>query len=255
MKILIDTNIYLDFYRSNKEGIILLTELIAQDEVIILTDQIIQEFERSRENVIRTVLKSFEQESKLGNFSSSLLNDMEEFRELIEIQKRYKVKRDEVNRLITEILIDPTKDKIAVFFKELVNKSIAKEKVLYTNEEIITKAHTRKLIGNPPTTPGNYSIGDEINWEIILKNLDEDIIIVGRDNTFNNNFSFLKKDFHKQTGRELIGVTEKITDALKAVGIKPTHELEAAEEKLIESIGNSHYSEFWKRSIKDEDPI
>jgi hypothetical protein len=253
MKILIDTNIYLDFYRSNKEGIILLTELIAQDEVIILTDQIIQEFERSREKVIRAVLRSFEQESKLENFSSSLLNDMEAFKELIEIQKSYKAKKIEVNKLITEILEDPTKDKIAVFFKELVNKSIEKDRVLYTDDEIIKNAHTRKLIGNPPTTLDKYSIGDEINWEIVLKNLDEDIIIVGRDNTFNDNFSFLKKDFHKRTGHELIGVTEKITDALTAVGIRPTDELEAAEEKLIESIENSHYSEFWKRSVKDEE--
>lgn len=52
VKILIDTNIYLNFYRSKKDSIKLLSELAKHFDKIILTDQIIQEFERNREVVI-----------------------------------------------------------------------------------------------------------------------------------------------------------------------------------------------------------
>jgi glycerol-3-phosphate cytidylyltransferase-like family protein len=253
MKILIDTNVYLDFYRSNKEGMILLSELIALDGVIILTDQIIQEFERSREKVLRTVLKNFEQESKNGGFTSSLLNDMEEFKELVRAQKLYRDKINKVIKLITEMLDNPSKDKIAVSFKELVDRAIVSRKIWSTDDEIIKNAQTRKLIGNPPTTIDRYSIGDEVNWEIVLRNVDEDIIVVSRDNTFYDNFSFLKKEFGKRTGHRLQGVIDRITDALKTVGIRPGNGVEAAEKKLIESIEDSHYSEFWKRPAKVED--
>lgn len=57
MKLLIDTNIYLDFYRSNKNSIQLLNELSKHFDNIILTDQIIQEFERNRETVIKALKK------------------------------------------------------------------------------------------------------------------------------------------------------------------------------------------------------
>lgn len=255
MKILIDTNIYLDFYRSNKEGIVLLSELLVQNDRIILTDQIIIEFERNREKVLRTVLKNFEQESKLGGFTSSLLNDMEEFRELLVARKLYKSKIDKIIKIITGMLENPAEDEIAVFFKELVDRAMANHNVWYTNYAIIKDAHARKLIGNPPTTIDRCSIGDEINWEILLKNVDDNIIIVGRDKTFYDNFSFLQKEFQMRTGYNLIGMAERITDALKVIGIRPGDKVEVAEKRLIESIDDSHYSEFWKRPAKVENTL
>jgi len=52
MKILIDTNVYLDFYRSNDAALKLFDEMEKHFDKIIVTDQIIVEFERSRETVI-----------------------------------------------------------------------------------------------------------------------------------------------------------------------------------------------------------
>lgn len=242
-KILIDTNIYLDFYRSNKDALKLFDELVSHYESIILTDQIIQEFERSREKVIKTVIQNFESESKLENFSSSFLQNINEFKELIEIQRKYKSKKTEVNKAISEILNDPSKDPIATFFNEFVNESLNNERILYTTDVIVEKAKKRKLVGNPPTSD-KYSIGDEINWEIILANVKEDIIIVGRDNTYNDNFSFLKKDFHKNTGHFIISLTDSITKALKEIGIETSDELKKAENSLIDDL--KHSSEFWK---------
>lgn len=68
MKLLIDTNIYLDFYRSNKNSIQLLNELSKHFDNIILTDQIIQEFERNRETVIKALKKALRQNHSLRIF-------------------------------------------------------------------------------------------------------------------------------------------------------------------------------------------
>lgn len=249
MKIFIDTNIYLDFYRSNKEGLRLLEELEGHFESIILTDQVILEFERNREKVIQSVQKVLEVESKIEDFKSSFLHDLEEFRGLINIQKTYKEKRSEINEIITAVLKDPSKDKIASFFKNFVDESIRKKSILYADDEIIKLAQKRKLIGNPPGSE-MFSLGDEINWETILKLVREDTIIVSRDATYKDNFTFLSKDFRRSTGHSIVALTDKITMALKVIGANPGGKLMAAENSIIESI--KHYSEFWKRNDVNE---
>ncbi|MBS7231701.1 DUF4935 domain-containing protein [Flavobacterium psychroterrae] len=243
MKILIDTNIFLDFYRSNGASIHIFSTLIENIDKFILTDQIIQEFERSRESVIKSLQERFQIESKLENFSSSYLQNLLEFNKLIEIQKLYSSQQKLVSLSIAEILKDPAKDPIANYFKEFVNEALKQDKVYFTTDEIISKAVKRKNIGNPPTS-NKFSLGDEINWEIILANISEDIILVGRDNTYTNNFKFLQKDFHKQTGCAIIDLTERISVALEKAGIIITDALVKEEDKVIEDL--KHYDEFWK---------
>ncbi|MDI9341836.1 MAG: PIN domain-containing protein [Sediminibacterium sp.] len=243
MKILIDTNIFLDFYRSNSQPVNIFNTLKEHIDRIILTDQIIQEFDRSREYVIKTLKQKFQLESKLDNFSSSYLQNLTEFKELIQLQNSYKTKQKIVVSKIDEILKDPSLDPIASFFKEFVNESLKQEKVLYTNDTIIEKAEKRKKIGNPPSSD-KYSLGDEINWEIVLENIREDIVIVGRDNTYSNNFTFLQKDFHKRTGCYVTELTESITSALSKIGVITTEGLIKEEAKFIEEV--KHYNEFWK---------
>ncbi|MCU0328109.1 MAG: PIN-like domain-containing protein [Chitinophagales bacterium] len=243
MRILIDTNIFLDFYRSNKTPINIFSTLLENIEKCILTDQIIQEFERSRELVLKNVKYKFQQESKLENFSSSYLQNLEVFKELIEIQKQYKTKQKEVNNYIDDIIKDPTLDPISDYFNEFVNASLKNNVLYYTNDTIIRKAKNRKLIGNPPTSD-KYSLGDEINWEIVLENIKEDIIIVGRDNTYTNNISYLQKDFHKRTGFYITEVTESISYAMKKTGVNTSKELEEEEAATIKEIRYSN--EYWK---------
>ena len=124
-----------------------------------------------------------------------------------------------------------------------MNESLQQDNVLYTTDSVIESAEKRKKIGNPPTSD-KYSLGDEINWEIVLENIKEDIIIVGRDNTYTNNFSFLQKDFHKRTGCYISALTESITSALIKVGVVTEEGLIEEENRVIEDV--KHYNEFWK---------
>lgn len=242
-KILIDTNIFLDFYRSNKIAIKLFHELENHFDKIIITDQIILEFERSREIVLRAVKQNFDAESSIENFSSSFVQDLPEFQDLIAAQKNYSAKRKEVSNKISEIMANPSKDQIYSLFKTLVDRSIEEQTILMTTSEILNNANKRKLIGNPPTS-NKFSIGDEINWEIILANATGNIVIVGRDNTYTNNISFLQRDFHKNTGFEILKVTDSITSALTEIGVKTSGDLAKEEKNFINSIES--YSEYWK---------
>lgn len=249
MKILIDTNIFLDFYRSNGASIHIFSTLIENIDKFVLTDQIIQEFERSREGVIKSVQERFQIESKLDNFSSSYLQNLPEFKKLVDIQKQYSAQQKIVSASISDILKDSAKDPIANYFKEFVNESLKEDKVYFTTDEIISKAVKRKNIGNPPTS-SKFSLGDEINWEIILTNVHEDIILVGRDTTYINNLTFLQKDFHKQTGYNVVDLTDRISVALEKAGIEITEALINEEDKVIEDL--KHYDEFWKFKAQTE---
>lgn len=245
MKILIDTNIFLDFYRTNNHPVEIFNLLKDNISSIIITDQIIQEFERNREIVLNNIKQKFQMESKLENFSSSYVQNIEEFKQLVEIQKSYKIKQKEILEKINLVIHDPSLDPIAIYFKELIDDAYRKDIVYFTTDEIITKADKRKKIGNPPVS-NKYSIGDEINWEIVLANLKEDIIIVGRDSTYNSNFNFLRKDFHKQTGKIIYGPTDLITKALEMLGIKTDENIAIQESKAIKDIEN--FNEFWKHN-------
>jgi hypothetical protein len=123
-----------------------------------------------------SVKKRFETESALEKFSSSFLQNLTEFSELIVLQKQYQQKRKEVIAAIDRMLQFPEQDRIFTFFNELSNHAQRKESIFLTTDEIIQKAHRRKLAGNPPTSD-SYSIGDEINWEIILANVKENMTI------------------------------------------------------------------------------
>jgi predicted nucleic acid-binding protein len=243
MKILIDTNIFLDFYRSDGASVKIFSTLMEHIDKFILTDQIIQEFDRNREGVIKKVKENFQLESKLIKITSSYLKNRDEFKELIEIQKQYEAKQKEISLNIDEIIKNPSLDPIANYFNEFVNESLNKGSVYYTTDEIIKRAEKRKKIGNPPTSD-KYSLGDEINWEIVLENVKENIILVGRDNTYTNNLTFLQKDFHKRTGYIITDLTKTITSALNIAGINTTAELVKEENKVVEDI--EHYNEFWK---------
>lgn len=249
VKLLIDTNIYLDFYRSNKDSIQLLSELSKHFDKIILTDQIVQEFERNREIVIHTMKKSFESESNLQYISSAYLQNLPEFSGLLTVLKDYQNRRKDVITAIDTILESPEKDPIYSFFIDMIRESRKRNTILDTTDEIIEKAYKRKLVGNPPTSSG-FSIGDEINWEIVLANIKENIIIIGRDNTFTNNFSFLKRDFHLRTGHLILKQTNSITEALKEIGIATSAELEVVEKNMLKEL--KAYNEFWKHQSKDE---
>lgn len=97
--------------------------------------------------------------------------------------------------------------------------------------EIIEKAKRRKIIGNPPTSRKD-TCGDEIIWETLLEYCNENLIIVSKDSTFNDNYNFLKDEFYRIKNKKL-KVVDSITKAIELNNENPPKELELIESDLI----------------------
>lgn len=233
MKVFIDANIYLDFYRSTNDAIKVFDELINNASSLILTDQIIDEFYRNREVVLRLIKSKFKTDTQIEHFSSSFLQNLKEFGELNDIKNLYNSKRKEIEKNINDTIDDPTKDIVVQHFEKLIGTDGIV--ILKTSDDIIKNAQIRKLVGNPPVSD-KYSIGDEINWELLLTGSKDDIVMVGRDSTFKDNINFLKLDYHRNTGRTITLLTDKITSAIEQIGKQITPEVKEIEDKQLKEL-------------------
>ena len=242
MKILIDTNIFHDFYRSKNESLRILSKLTENSESIILTEQIVNEFYRNRTKLLREVKKVFDSESNVDSITSSFLDSLPDYQDFLQTHNQYKQKRQNIKHKIDEIISNISIDPVASEFKQFVDKKITTEGIWPTSNSAIEKAQKRKYLGNPPNSE-KYSIGDEINWEVIIENSTDDIVIVGRDKTYNDNFEFLRYEFHKKTGKFINLLTTRISEAFTFIG-KDADQLTELENKQLEEL--REYSEYWK---------
>jgi predicted nucleic acid-binding protein len=237
-KIFIDINFFLDFYRSNKDKLPILDELKKCESNLIFPDYVYSEFLRNRENIFELISDNFKKSCSINIFSTSLIRSFPEFKQLIKIKKDLQDKVDKIKEKIAKIQCNPKDDPIFKAFNSLLN---SEEAIRFPiNEDLTKKARNRFLLGNPPGDD-RKTICDELIWETIISNLKEDLIIVSRDTTYKKNSFFLKDEYQKNTGKELILITNKISDALEKIGLKSspkTKELEKEQEKdLLGSFG------------------
>lgn len=68
--------------------------------------------------------------------------------------------------------------------------------------------------------------------ESILEYCTDDLIIVSRDSTFEENFGFLKEEYKLKTGKNL-EIVNFISDAIRLLGDEPSLELEVAENSIV----------------------
>lgn len=182
MNVFIDTNIFLSFYHFSNEELSTLENIFASNQTgtikVILTEQLKNEFYRNRENKIKDALKKFSDEEIKFQLPSFMKN-YEEFeqirqsiRQLNEVRRKLKSK---ANKDILEMNL--VTDKV-------VEEIFKVNNIVEINDEIFTKAHRRHLLRNPPGK--NDSMGDAINWEILLQSVpnDEDLHIISDDGDF-----------------------------------------------------------------------
>ncbi len=233
MKVLIDTNVYLDFYRSHNESLAILDELKKIKSSLIFVDQIRNEFLRNRVKIIKMVIKSVADSNKSSLFTSALINESPELTQI-------KSKQDEIKDLsklltqgLTDILNDTQKDKIFCTFEELYRD------IAVTNyeasESAYLKALKRRDLGAPPGTDP-VTVGDQLIWETLLENLKENLILVTRDKTYIENEWILKQEFKDKTKHELVLITNRVTDAIKEATHHLSTELSKLEDEQLKAI-------------------
>ncbi|NJR32808.1 MAG: DUF4935 domain-containing protein [Chamaesiphon sp. CSU_1_12] len=202
MQLFIDTNILLSFYSLNQEDLAELNKLIEaierQQITLLLTEQLIDEFNRNREQRIDGAIKSLRTQTFNPQFPQ-LCEDYPEVELLRDSLKQYeRIHVALINKIIADI---KAKDLKA---DRIVKSLFSSGKKLVANLDILDRARLRMGVGNPPGK--NNSLGDAINWECLLDNTPagEDLYFITGDKDFasalnEDEFSdFLLNEWHEK---------------------------------------------------------
>jgi len=185
LNLFIDTNILLGFYRYSKDDLAKLGELEdlivkTKDVNLIVTSQQVDEFYRNRDKVIVDAVKEL-------NTTISIPKLFSGHKDYKQIRKQAAMIKTEVERVKDETLVAAKDGKLKA------DGIIARlfENAIKIDADIVLKAKRRMAVGNPPGKNG--SIGDAINWELLLQTVpaDADLHIVSQDGDFS---SALDKD-------------------------------------------------------------
>ena len=218
-KIFIDTNIFLGLYESNTNSLTIFKDIRQVEENLVIPDQVISEFLRNRDLILLTLIDNVKKNFQLSLHTTSLVRRSEIFQKFYTLQENFKSFKEILIQELEEIKDNPQKDPIYKSFIELCNdKKILR---LDTDDEIIKKAQKRNLLGNPPNTPKKGTICDEIIWELLLNNINDDLFIISGDGTFSSHITFLREEFRKKTNNTLT-VKENLSEILTLFGVKPS---------------------------------
>jgi predicted nucleic acid-binding protein len=164
MQLFIDTNILLSFYSLNQDDLAELNKLIdaikSKQITLLLTDQIIDEFNRNREQRIDGAIKSLRTQVFNPQFPQ-LCEDYSEIETLRESLKHY----EQAHAALTaKILIDIKAKTLKA--DRIIQSLFSLGKKLTNSNIMLDRARLRMGVGNPPGK--NNSLGDAINWECLL---------------------------------------------------------------------------------------
>jgi predicted nucleic acid-binding protein len=182
MQLFIDTNILLSFYSLNQDDLDELNKLIEaidkQQIVLLLTDQIVDEFNRNREQRIDGAIKSLRNQTFNPQFPQ-LCEDYPEIDRVREALKHY----EQAHITLTAKILADIKAK-TLKADRIIESLFRLGKKFVPNMTTIDRARLRMGIGNPPGK--NNSLGDAINWECLLDEVPdgEDLYFITGDKDY-----------------------------------------------------------------------
>jgi hypothetical protein len=254
----LDTNLFLRFYEATASHLGAFDELLTNAKSVVLTDQVVDEFNRNRLNKLGTALKAFKDGSR-GSADTAVVRALPSYEALVKAREEYQRRATVVERAIEALMQDRMKDPIATRFDQLHEQC---RDTYAVSKKAIKRAQRRKLLGNPPTSSKN-TIGDEVNWEALLESCDHELVICSEDGTFTANEGFLKDEYARRTKRQLKAVCKTFAEALKLVGQPPSEELVKQEESLEKDIRQRRVLEpmsaadrfrfMMRRAVSDDD--
>ena len=222
-KVFIDTNIFLSLYQTKKNNLEKIFEDISKlKSSIVFVDQVSDEFLRNRDTILNKQIDNVSNQEIKKLHVTSLIKSLDEFSKLTEAKDKFNEKQKILLEKIKKIKDDLEEDIVYNKFYKLYNDP---EITIYERTDaIIDKAHKRMLIGNPPIDAVKNTIGDQIIWETLISNLDDDLIFITSDKTYENHISFLKDEYKNSVLKEL-SITDRVSFALSKIKEKPSKEL------------------------------
>lgn len=238
----IDTNVYLKFYHYSNDDLEELNKLLVlldNDKVeLYLPEQVINEFERNRDNKLADALKTF----NLNKISTQFPQFCKEYREYDILKKIMRDYEHEKQILLKNVML--AIDTSSLKADKTIDLLFKKAKVIDITPELVEKSKLRFDLGNPPGK--NKSYGDALNWESLIENVDggNDIYFIADDKDYfseinNSNFNaFLLNEWTKKKGTK-IKFYKTLSDFFKDVlpDIKLATELE--KDLLISELDSS----------------
>ncbi len=182
MQLFIDTNILLSFYALNQDDLAelnKLSDLIASKQItLLLTDRIVDEFNRNREQRIDGAIKSLRNQT----FNPPLPQIAEDYPEIDLLRESLKHYEQAHTALVQKIAIDIQARNLKA--DRIIQSFFSHGKKLTTHPDILDRARLRMAVGNPPGK--NNSLGDAINWECLLTEIavGEDVFFVTGDKDY-----------------------------------------------------------------------
>ena len=245
--VFVDTNKYLDAYRSDNElSISLLEKLLPILPQIITSSQVEMEFEKNRQKVIREALDQIStnfDKPRIPAFLSDQKGTTKILNEFNDCKKRV----NDLKKKVTNILKNPrTHDPVfkisQKIFRGVSPYNLGRDKNI--RHEIRELAQKRFQLGYPPRKNDDTSMGDAVNWEWIINcasSAKRNIIIVSRDRDYGEHIDgrsylndWLAKEFEERVpkGKKVV-LFQRLSDALKALEITVTEEESEAENREI----------------------
>jgi PIN domain len=184
MQLFIDTNILLSFYGLNQEDLgelrKLANSLAGEELTLLITDQIINEFSRNREQRVEGTLKSFYGQT----FNPQLPQICEEYPEADQLRGALKEYEKAHSMLTAKVAIDIKAKNLQA--DRLVQSFFDQGTKILLTEGIIERAKLRMSLGNPPGK--NNSLGDAVNWECLLTAVPdgEDLFLISGDKDYSS---------------------------------------------------------------------
>ena len=207
MHVFIDTNILLTFFHFTDEQLDGLHNVFASHKhgaaTVHLTGQVRDEFRRNRETKIKDALKRFEQ----TKYIAQLPFFMKAYDEYDHIKRLSGELREYRKSILQNVTHDVTMYSLVA--DKLILEIFNKSRIIATSNKIYNAAKRRTSIGNPPGK--NHSIGDAINWLILLGHVPdgEDIHIISADGDFYSTLDaervhpFLQEEWREKKGSEV----------------------------------------------------
>ncbi|MDI9342436.1 MAG: PIN domain-containing protein [Sediminibacterium sp.] len=195
----IDTNVYLKFYHFSSDDLEQLSRLmmLLENDVVELyvPIQVINEFERNRDNKLADAIKTLRNTKLDFQFPEFC----KEYKEYEILRKKIKECEEEKNRLLKNIML--AIDSQSLKADNVITSLFERSNTINLTSELIEVSKIRFDLGNPPGK--NKSYGDAINWESLLSEVPQnmDLYFITDDKDYyseidNTKFNdFLRKEW------------------------------------------------------------
>ena len=179
MRVFIDANIYLNFFKPSEEKMTslgLLRKNLKKQKINLIFPKITQDELLRNLSVIRSkYIRELRTLKMVPPATASVIKGKAQTNKIQDLANKIKSELGKLEGSYIKYSDKLLKNDIEYLIKNSISPNI--------DDDVFELAKRRRFIGNPPgKSDGRFHIGDELVWEILLKSYgDDDLVIVSND--------------------------------------------------------------------------